>query len=627
LCDLAFPKPILSGSIYPMKGCSLLLLLALAALGHAQYFPDDFRFPPPKTPVKVQPKDKPAPILSLASPDAAVAAAYADAQANALIAPFLRYIWVPTGLKVDVQATSFTLNTVSRAARPRLPVSLANWQLVRVDLRHYCPLDDLPEYLNVWEKLAFDPHFNLLITQDSLKLLGPAIGLVEQRVVRKRIEKTNWQLVNCEPYIGENKDGQRVKLTQKWTYDSREVEEVLSLKPVDVSKVDVLRLNGQHLNPTNYAGLQALTRSSAPIVNFRYFQSRALSAIQGDNASFRTVFGGLYYDFVGVKGNGKDKQTDEARILQSFGVDRKIFDKLPSDQRSAISRSSITKRPRQFEWFPTLATRGGLTSFAFITSDIGKEDIDPGQHPLMNLVKFKFRAREAIIGKPNGMHLFLLFNGENKLQEKAPDNVARNNLVPGGHSTELEPAISCIWCHGVKSKTDGWMPFGNSVTALRKRRVDIFGDFAKGVDVQRLADWYAGSPDETLILARNSYARAVLQATGPWENGGSQTEVVRFASQKVVDIYSDYWYPTINAHRALQELGLDVPKEKAIDVLGKLLAPDPNESVGPIIPVDIRIESLFSEAEEDQPDRFDFSLTYSFIAGRVQKNLARMQKK
>ena len=454
----------------------LLTATLLFACGTVAAQSDDDWQPPKSKPRQDKPQAKSVP----RTPDYAVALAKADAEQLGAFATFHRYIWVPTGDVGSVRAVSFAMNTVSRSPLITRP-PVVGGVLMRIDLRRYCTLKTLPEYINVWEQLQFDPTFNLLVTKDTLKLVAsafPSLKVEQPRITRKRQEKVNWRLVDCPPYIGENERGQRVKLTQKWAFDVREVGEVVSLSPVDVAKAEILRINGPHLDAVEYLTLQQLTRSNAPVVHYQYFLTRALTAIQGENVTYKNIFGGLYYDFAGVRG------LDEAQILKGFGVDKKVFDDLPSDQRAAVFRSNVTKRPRQFEWFPTLATRDGLLSFAFITSDIAKEDIDIGQHPVMNLADFKPRAHEAFIGKPNGTLLFLLLDAKRKLQDKAPDNVARNHLVPAGHSTELEPAISCIWCHGTKAKADGWIPFGNSVTALRKRGLDIFGD-ASGVSSRR----------------------------------------------------------------------------------------------------------------------------------------------
>lgn len=508
------------------------------------------------------------PTVAWADENAAIALALKDA----LSLPIqdrhcIRYVWVPDGSHEAMQVTSLVMNTISRATVIARPLPLDK-TLIRVDLRHYAG-KDLLEFKYAWGCLTFDPKFSLLITKDTLKF---------SELVVKSIKVTG-------------QDGKESVITT-----------------IDGS--DVVKIVSPHIDQKNYAALSTILQSQAPIVDYRYLLIRALTTIQ-DKGVYATIYGGLYYDFTGIK-TGAKKGTDEDVLFEQLGVGdvangitaTKIFDRLRSDQRIAVFRSGITGRPRRADFLRTLV---GLDSQSIIsvTHDIRQQDIDIGTHPVMNLLAFKDAAREVIFEKTNGLHGFALFDGEGKRQDEVPPDIAPDHLVPAPHPTRLQPAIGCIRCH---NKEGGWRTVHNDAKKLLTNLLDIFPN-RKHDDIDRLAGLYAGDVERKLLpRGRDDYASATLLATGPWKAGKKdQTDIVAVTGEYVAKTYSDYWYSTVDAKQALIEMGLD-PK----DALAKMLPPVPL-IVNGAIPEDPRIGALLAGLSIN---RSDWDLIYSFVASR-----------
>src|ERR1017187_8125901 len=271
-----------------------------------------------------------------ADENAALAIAVKDIQSLPVYdRPFIRYIYMPSGKQEDLQLTSLTLNYISRASTIVRPLPIDK-TMVRVDLRHYAPREkDFEEFSQTWYNFTFDPMFSLLLTKDTLKFS---------------------QIILQSGDLAEGK-----------IIGSQDVAKVLS----------------PHIDAKLFATLVLETGSAAPVVNHRYFITRALSTIQ-DKGVFKTIYGGLYYDFIGIK-TGAKKGTDEDVLFEQLGVGdiesgvtaAKIFDKLRSDSRLAVFRSGITGRPRRVDFLRTLAGRiEDNASLISVTHDIKQQDID-----------------------------------------------------------------------------------------------------------------------------------------------------------------------------------------------------------------------------------------------------------
>lgn len=510
---------------------------------------------------------------------------------------YTRYVWITpdeSDFGEATQAVSHTINSVNWTPIIRRPVPLGKDKLLvlRLDLRSYSD-NRVNEFVNVWEELKFDPRFNLLLTKDTIKF---AAEPPEFPKVRKKVK--------VAPYKAD--DGN--------VYEYKYVTEA--------SKDDVVRVVGEHLDPKVVAALVDATQSQAPIVSHRYFVTRALTTVK-NRGLFKTLYGGLYYDLLGIK-RGFEKGTDEDNLLERLGIGNvaegvtaeKLFDKLRSDQRVAVFRSGITGKARRIDFLKTLASRDSQSLYV-VTHDLKAQDIDIGQHPILNLLKFKDAAREAIYEMSNGLLAYVIFNGEGALQDEVPPDVAADTTIPSPHGTILQPAISCIRCH---KTTRGWQPVQNDVKKLLSKFLDVFDDATqKRQDeaVVRIAGLYAGDPEFKLLpRGRDDYSSAVLRATGPWKKSKDQTDVAERVSDKLREVYADHNYRLVDASRALVELGVSGVDEKDAPArLQKLLPPVPIFDGG-LIREDPRIGALMSGLSIN---RVDWDLVYAFAAARKQR--------
>lgn len=515
----------------------------------------------------------------------------------ALERQYMRYVWVTPDepdFREAAQAVSHALNSVSSMPVIVRPAPLGKDRLLvlRVDLRAYSG-KRINEMVEVWESFKFDPRLNLLLTKDTLKF---ATNPPEFPKVRKKVKVPPYRAV----------DGN--------VYEYKYVEEE--------SKDDVVRVVGEHLDPKLVSELVDATRSQAPVVSHGYLVTRALTTIK-DKGLFKTLYGGLYYELSGVK-RGFEKGTDEDNLLEKLGIGNvtegvtaeKLFDRLRSDQRVAVFKSRITGKPRRIDFLKTLASRDAQSLY-ITTHDLKTQSVDIGQHPIMNLLKFKDDAREAIWEIPNGLLGYAIFDGEGALQDEVPPDVAADTTIPAPYGTRLQPAISCIRCH---KTTRGWQPVQNDVKRLLGKFLDVFDDRNQRYRddaVVRIAGLYAGDPEFKLLpRGRDDYSSSVLRATGPWEKSKDQTDVAERVSDKLRDIYARYNYEPIDASRALFDLGLgEVDQKDAPDKLREVLPPLSIFSEG-VIKEDPRIGALMAGLSIN---RVDWDLVYTFAAARKQR--------
>lgn len=544
-------------------------------------------------------------IRLLATPNDAILLARTDAkQLPFSERPFVRYVWIEQPTVERGKVAALTLNWISRASVPIQPPAigvLGKLLLVRVHLRAFAPRQgDLEDWLRIWEELQFDPAFSLLITKDTLDALdfsrlqdgGP-------KVTRKRPRR----------------DGKQGF-----------VEEEVTLVTLKKEGVDLVRDIGLHIDRTAWRDLSALLgETAAPIVSLGYFTQRALTTIQGAGL-FKRLYSGLYYQFSGIRKADpkKDgKATDFDVMLRSIGITEdlaKLFDRLRSDLRVAVFRSKVTGDTRVVELYPQLGQMQGVLA---VTRDPGSQNVDVGAHPVMNLVRAKFKASEVIFTRANGMQYFALYNAAGELQDEVPPDIAADRSIPSPHPTQLQPAISCIRCHG--SNLDGWQPLRNDVRDLvAKYKPDVFGD-ATNVR-QEIADTldhlraqYAGQDPETVTLprARDDYARAVFKAAGSWK-GKNPAESVKLGSEATADVYKLYAYDLVTPLVACRELGVDPGRRDPVQVLRELLPPAGGPIAG-VIPEDPRLAGLLAGIPIG---RNDWNLSFTFAAARARATLA-----
>lgn len=581
-------------------------------------------------------------ILLLPKPADAVHLALADVQT---IAPYdrcyQRFVWIQDGSIPAFRITSLTCNYVSRGSVIRQPVPLANYHLARIDIRWYAPRDaDLHEWIKLWDEFAFDPTFNLLITKDSVDFAEKLAELTYDVVV----EPAHKTPIRIEYRVVDHPGGEYV-----YPDDSTRRHENLKAGHYTVDlqfggldqpavrrsvspKVDALRVNAPHLPQREMLELQHLTHSLAPIVESRYFLTRALSTIK-DKGVFAQVWGGLYYDLRGIKKSKIKGASDLDLFFEELGIgniaaglkQEQLFERLRSDQRMAIFRSDITGKPREVSSFHTPADREG-GSWGAITGDIKDADVDIGDRSFANLLHPRRQAREAIFPTRTGLSIFALFNAAGELQDEVPPDVAVDATIPGPYTRRLQPAIGCIRCHGVDG-SDGWKPLVNDVKRLIAGRLDIFGDLSRGSKtfdpdtIDRLAGLYTGDFSKNLRRARDDVAEATLRATGSFDQATSQADIAKIAAQALTDQYADENYTLIDARRALRDAGLDVVPLKAVDVF-KLLMEMPTPDPGGIY---LEKPTIAFIAQGGSVLRADYALVQPEIVGRVQSNLGKVK--
>lgn len=523
---------------------------------------------------------------------------------------FMRYVWITNGEVETAKTLAAVPNIISRSTVIHRPFPLVKDKLIllRMDIRLYAPRTaDLREWVAQWESLRNEPKFSLLITKDSLAGLvfaeGEVVPTVRQTVQKKR------RVVN---------KGKAKVITE-------EVDEEIPI--TQAKNIDLARFVGKHVDPATWSELIQRTGSEAPIISHGYFVTRVLATIQ-DAGLFKELYGGLYYEFAGIKENATGKGTDEDLWFQDhIGLGdiangltaRKIYDKLRSDKRIAAWKSNVTGKVRAVDYGH--GPQGEDSGHWAVSHDGRDQDIDNSRHPIFSLLNQKDFAREAIWARATGLHGYALFNGQGKLQREVPPDVAINREIPSPHTARLQAGIGCISCH--ETQAEGWQPLKNDVKELLG---DILGDVSK-VDksiadtLDQIYGRYGGNPTKWLNRGRDDYSAAMLKATGPFAGQGEQKAIVKTVGAKLWDIWIEYNYKPVDAQLAMRELGFECPKEKAVALFNSLLPPVENLGVG--VPEDVRILAL---KKGQSINRTDFDLVYSFVAARGQKTMASQPK-
>lgn len=630
----------------------------------------------PKLPAKLVPEKKvqqvPLTVKRLPTSDDAVRLALEDAGTLPIEdLLFTRWLFIQDASVESMKVASLALNVISRSSVIYRPIPVMGGLLLRLNFRQqrWAPTEaDLNEWLVLWEELGFDPAFARLVTKDQLRFSGINAKDLPKRKVAKTVirhvvvspererEERRWLDHPGGRFTFPDDSGRVLDDLKPGRYDARllfkvpaverDVVETVEEEVADVD-FDVLRFDPEHVDQRNFQALKLLTGSRAPVVEHRYFLTRVLATIKGqlnaketDSKVFKAVFGGLYYEFRGVRKAkdvlGKDtKATDLDLFFQQLGIgsingkesQEQLFDRLRSDQRVAVFRSGVTGKPRDVVMFQTPAAKE-TSGWGAITGDIRDDQIDIGDRSVANLLKPRRAAREALFPGANGFQIAALFNGDGVLQDEVPHEVADDSTIPHPHTQRLQPAIGCIRCHGTDG-SDGWKPLRNDVKTLMKRgKLDIFGDLTgrrfNDDTIDRLVGLYQGDFTKNLTRARDDVAEVTLRATGPWKQGREdQSEVAKVASQRLADEWAEYNFDLVTPHVALKELGFDVPAAHSVAVLRRLLLPDldqadVNQAGQLFFQEDVRVGALL---EGLGINRADFALSYHGAAVRAKRTM------
>lgn len=316
-----------------------------------------------------------------------------------------------------------------------------------------------------------------------------------------------------------------------------------------------------HLRQREAVALAGLSLSTGAIYRADFLLVKMLSTIEG----------GQYYDFQQVQRVVAKGSTPQAVWLASLGFFEKTTKDSIADQRSGLTRSEVTGKPRRIDAFYGIGRGGPL---ATITHDIGNEDIDPSQHPLRNLIVFDDRGREAIATRRNGTHAFALFDDSGRFVDSVPDTIASDNTVPSPHPKILHAAISCIRCHGPHG---GLQPFKNDAAQLLGSGLDALDLAALNLTRQQADDILASlysenidAPDSLIGRARRDYSKAVYRIVG---GAYGDADVVSAVSAHVSQIYASHRYDMLTPERACLELGLAVPPGSGTAGIEQLFGP------------------------------------------------------
>ncbi len=295
-----------------------------------------------------------------------------------------------------------------------------------------------------------------------------------------------------------------------------------------------------------------------------------------------TLRGGKYYEFRQVE-RKPEKGTALDVWLSKRGVFVSSTNKAGGEKRVAMLRSGVTGRPRRVDFFPALSF--GIGS---ITRDVKEANVKADSHPLRNLLEFVDDGSEIIVSMPCGLLDYLLADGDGNIVDEAPPDLVSDRTVPEPHVTRLQPAISCISCHGIKGD-EGWRVVKNDVdTILRGGRLNVFDDVSKTLNRQqviaKLRGLY-GTPiehaDGVLARARRDYSSAVYIASAGLKFEGDS--IVAAMSQLVTAIVHHYEYDLVEPRTAAMELGFLIPPDAQGDVLDLALGPhNETEAIDPI---------------------------------------------
>lgn len=510
--------------------------------------------------------------------------------------PWQRYIWFPEPDEKKIAAISFAVNTaVSKASTIVQPRKLFGGQLISYDLRLLAPRErEYTELFNIWERLATEPYFHIVSDPSNL-LPANAVAIESNPLdpvgsIRFKLNEELWYKSPAGRFFN-------------WSGS----EWVLSAElGVNQSAVTY----GAHTNLVNATLVQGMTGVNASVVRYDYFLVKILS----------TLDGGLYYDLAGLRqmeAEAKQRKVSTQQVLlESLGADEQLVAKLRSDQRVAIFKSGVTGKPRRLDIFAGVGVRASSgTGFISITHDVSDDTQGQQFDPIRNLLDFQDDARELIAEKPNGLHVFALFDGKGQLQDSAPDNVVKDHTIPQPNTARLQSAISCIRCHGPE---EGWRSFNNDVQTLLSGTLDVFDDLRGGFDVpdtlDRLAGLYSGNLSKPIRRARDDYSDAVFIAT----SGMSVPEV----SSTVANIYREYYYDLVDAKKACYELGYKVPENQSLQQLRQILPPLRSDELG-ISPEDPIIGALKAGLAVQ---RYQWEQVYADAAFRVMQSQLSGQK-
>jgi hypothetical protein len=599
---------------------------------------------PPEPPVKIELRQTPNDAVRAAWADLSLLIEAAKQQGIDLDTSGYRYIWTPNATVDEHACVSFVINSViSRSdmnyppGKPRSPIQIVDkGRLVRINLRELCPLNkgkDFEEVAKVWDQM-FNPYF--LIEKNEVDKLDQIkqVLIIKQEQVLVRIGTD----VLGRPDIGAEFDivkftdheGSKFALVRYQDKDAfilvdGKVEIVDRKEQIQEIKVGFkTNVFGPHIDSETAALLQGAVSDDPrkltvnPIVWCYSLYKGALTQIDG----------GQYYNFKGIRPASEEEKkkglSDYDVFLISKGISEKLITELRADQRVAMIKSFVTGKPRRIDFFDRPARTSNNQGLIIVTQDVLDGDYDVKSDPFLNLLNFKVGGKELIYEENNGHLGFILFDGNGNLVDEAPPNLVSDHTIPAPYTKRLQPAISCIRCHG-RPGDSGWKPFENHVRTALASFLNVYDDKG-GINQKRdvpdtletLARLYQGVLDKPIRRAREDHSDAIVICTGLARNAKKLPWQFEDLSDALAERFSYYDFTAVSPTIACAELGYVVEDEKqAVTLLNRLLGRlDPAIGV-PVQREDVRLALL----KQNIPiNRYQWELVYVDAALRARRN-------
>lgn len=530
-----------------------------------------------------------------------------------------RYVWIPdwiepqSGLQQVGHVINSTLTRVATRPRPRL-LQEGKTAVVAIDLEKYAAKSDqVPEIVALYERLAArDSWFNAEVVIVGDQVVEVVEGLRAGQAVEIKLTNGKWAAATFK-----SREGSLLICDYQGKLTKFAADNVRSAEPAAVP-LPIKRAFTAHayLNPEGVE-LFELTRSDVPIMRLDEWVA----------FTFSSVNGGLYYELAGVGKTLGDtvakfagfaaakkvlRQAEALRLAQATqrkeGGKRSIleiaaeFDGELAKSRCVMNESAVTRRQRAFLFVAgsNVAPADGMQLVA-VTYDLAEDNTATDADPQRNLAVYEtYNGGEAILAMPNGMLLYLVFDAQDNIIDRVPDNVTYDSKAASvranAGTARVFSGVSCANCHEATERNYGWQPVTNDIAATLRSVTRLIGDRGKPGKpttdklqlAQRLAAGYAADDEqllEMMIQARLPYQRAVSQAT--------TAKVSRDVVRGLADSYWGYWCDAVFPEHAVMDLaGLVLSREDAQAYLLQHVEANPDAELAEILREDAVLDRL-----------------------------------
>ena len=442
-----------------------------------------------------QPAAQPAPVIATQflrgqTENEALALALAHLRGQAF-PPAWRYLWLPQTSSRLVGGARFVVNaTINRTDRGVALDSLDGGRLMAVNLLALA--NDFAQFIELaglWELLADrDFYFHeraqlieaLVVSPGCQLHVGgkPDCALPTGFVIAPTEDRSGWLACHLVGKRG-------------WVHRSK-----LQLAKIAPFAAHVA---------AEMTELQSLTGSRAAF-------------LRGDDfvrLAFSTLDEGIYYDLLGIA------DLNLAQIMARAGAAETELNKHSPFNWGAVFTSLVTGDERAYLLAPALGVAPEKSrSVMGLTFDFRSDNRrdDPLGTLFMFLTGNRFDAGEAIFMLPNGFPYGILYDGQGRLQDVAPPEVATDPTDRTPHH-QLQAGISCNRCHDL-----WWKDAGNNVRwALNngKTRGGIYGisdprlaGLTTDQVFSKLSSSYRANINQTLDESRRIMAAQIAGACG-----------------------------------------------------------------------------------------------------------------